>query len=89
MWRIFNKKNRNYTIAGVVAFVIAVYVVWKYVLPERWQAWFKSFVADPSGAVLGGAGWEAATRGEFGRGPIKVGEGAGLSSGSPIDITSN
>ncbi len=48
MWRIFSKKNRNYTIAGVVAFVIAVYVVYKYVLPEPWQAWLKSFLIDPA-----------------------------------------
>lgn len=50
MWRIFGKKNRNYTIAGVIAFVIAVYVVYSYVLPESWAAWFRSFVTDPTTA---------------------------------------
>ena len=48
MWRIFSKKNRNYTIAGVVAFVIATYVVYKYLLPDNVAAWFRSFVTDPT-----------------------------------------
>ena len=86
MWRIFNKKNRTYTIAGSIAFIIVVYVVYRYVLPVRFKAWVKSFVISPADAVLSGVGspgWEEQTRGH---GPISAGEGPGLSKGSPIDL---
>ena len=48
MWRIFSKKNRKYTIVGVIAIVVGVYVAWRYLLPAKAQAWLKSFLYDPT-----------------------------------------
>ena len=39
MWRIFSKKNRNYTIGGVIAFVVFVFVIYKYVFKGTAIGW--------------------------------------------------
>ena len=77
MWRIFSKKNRNYTIGGVVAFVVIVFVIYKYVLKDTAIGkWFKGALDDPATVVssgLGSATWEEESY--RGRGPISIAEG--------------
>ena len=82
MWRIFNKKNRNYTIGGVIAFVIATFLVYRYVLPDRAKAWLRAFMIKPEMAV-GIEGWEEESRK---RAPIKVTGDTGRSPGTAIHI---
>ena len=61
-WRnafgLLSKKNRTYTVVGVVTFVLITFAVYKYVLPANAKAWVYSWVAKPS---LGSPGWEKAT----------------------------
>ena len=53
MWRIFSKKNRTYTIGAVVAFVIIVYVVYRYVLSGTFVGdWFRRAMGNPSSIIL-------------------------------------
>ena len=94
LWGIFNKKNRTYTIGGVVAFVVIVYVVYRYAIRGTWIGnWFASLMGNPTEAVLGGAGWEAQTykaphytRGTASEAISVPSEGAGLSRDDPITI---
>ena len=96
MWRIFNKKNRTYTIGGVLAFVVIVFVVYKYVLAGT--AFGKTLAGLMGGGptVLGSSGWEKATY----KGPhfttvqrsgkIVIAEGGtGRSVGEAISLTAN
>ena len=71
MWRIFSKKNRNYTIGGVLAFVVIVFLIYKYVLKGT------MFGETVRGAMLGEAGWEEKTyqAPHYSSGPIRVAEG--------------
>ena len=60
MWRIFSKKNRTYTIGGVIAFVVIVFLIYKYVLKGTPVG--EAVKGVMSGQVtLGSSGWEAAT----------------------------
>ena len=90
LWGIFNKKNRTYTIGGVVAFVVIVYVVYRYAIKGTALGnWFAKLMGNPTTAVLGQAGWEKQTyRPIMGGGgeKIQVGAGAGLTSGDPINV---
>ena len=87
-WRnafgLLSKKNRTYTVAGVITFVFLTYLVYKYVLPEKAKAWVYSWVAKPS---LGSPGWEEQTFGK-GTSKISVGDGGGLTAGDSINVSS-
>ena len=85
MWRIFSKKNRNYTIGGVLAFVVIVFLIYKYVLKGT------MFGETVRGAMLGDAGWEAKTyqAPHYSSGPIRVEEGGtGRTASEAISLTS-
>ena len=89
-WRnafgLLSKKNRTYTIVGVITFVILTYIVYTYVLPEPAKAWVYSWVAKPS---LGSPGWEAATYKGVHYTAQAFPEGGGMSASEAIDVTSN
>ena len=95
MWRIFSKKNRNYTIGGVIAFVVIVFVIYKYALKGTAIGnTVEQVMRDPTSIAGGyGKGWEAATyKGpHYTRGgkidPITVAEGGtGRSAGEAISL---
>ena len=80
MWRIFSKKNRNYTIGGVLAFVVIVFLIYKYVLKGTM---FGGAVRD---VMLGDPGWEAKTA----RGQTKIvlaEGGTGRTAAEAISLT--
>ena len=74
MWRIFSKKNRNYTIGGVIAFVVIVFVIYKYVLKGTAIGnTVEQVMRDPT-SIAGGyaAGWEEQTYAGMGTGGRKI-----------------
>ena len=89
-WRnafgLLSKKNRTYTIVGVITFVILTYIVYTYVLPEGAKAWVYSWVANPT---LGSPGWEAATYKGAHYAKQTFPEGGGMSAAEAIDVTSS
>ena len=90
MWRIFSKKNRNYTIGGVIAFVVFVFVIYKYVLKGTAIGnTVEQVMRDPT-SIAGGyaAGWEEQTYSGMGTGGRKISVPAGGSGRSPEEAIS-
>ena len=91
MWRIFSKKNRTYTIGGVLAFVVIVFLVYKYLLVGTAFGDTLAGLMGGGPTVLGSSGWEKATYKGMGSGPgrskIVIAEGGtGRSAGEAISL---
>ena len=93
MWRIFSKKNRTYTIGGVLAFVVLVFLIYKYVLKGTiFGDTLQQTMRDPTSIAGGyGKGWEQQTYRPMVSNPQKIviaSGGTGRSSAEAISLTS-